>query len=125
MDKELIALEQNHTWDLVDLPKGKRAIGNKWVYKVKLKVDGSIERFKARLVAKGYTQEYDIVYEESFSHVVKLTTIRCLIALVAHRGWQLFQLDVNNAFLHGDLHKEVYMVVSQGIPNLEKKVCRL
>lgn len=104
MNAEILALEKNHTWILVDLPPSKKPIGSKWVYKIKHKSDGSIERFKARLVAKGYNQQWGIDFEETFSPVIKMTTVRCLIiALAASRNWSLFQLDVNNAFLHGDL----------------------
>ncbi|KAL6324671.1 hypothetical protein AAG906_013484 [Vitis piasezkii] len=85
MQSELVALEANHTWSLTSLPPGKKPIGCRWVYKIKRHSDGTIERFKARLVAKGYTQ------------------------LEAAQNWSLHQLDVNNAFLHGDLHEEIYM----------------
>lgn len=83
MNKELLALSNNNTWELTDLPKGKKAIGSKWVYKVKLKADGSLERCKARLVAKGFNQKYGIDYQEAFSHVVKMATIRCILAVAA------------------------------------------
>jgi len=109
MVDELQALEHNHTWDLVDLPTGKNAMGCKWVYKVKTHSDGSVERYKARLVAKGYTQEYGIDYEETFAPVAHLTSVRSLIAVAAIRRWELFQMDVKNAFLNGDLTEEVYM----------------
>lgn len=125
MNTELKALENNHTWDLVSLPPGKKCIGSKWVYRVKLKSDGSLERCKARLVAKGFNQRYGIDYEETFSPVVKMNTIRCLIALAASRKWDLFQLDVNNAFLHGDLKQEVYMTPPSGLNVPSHLVCRL
>ncbi|KAL8097768.1 hypothetical protein AgCh_030767 [Apium graveolens] len=123
MDLELKALEKNNTWDLVSLPKGKKMICCKWVFKVKLRSDSTIERYKARLVAKGFTQKYGIDFHETFSPVIKITTVRSIIALAASRGWKLFQLDVNNAFLHGDLHEEVYMKLPEGLvaPNLSLK----
>lgn len=111
MQKEIQPLTNNKTWELVDLPPGKKAIGSKWVYKVKLHADGSSERCKAHLVAKGYNLRYVIDYEETFSPVIKMGSLRCLIALAANRNWTLYQLDVNNTFLHGTLLEEVYMHV--------------
>lgn len=125
MTKEINALNANHTWDLVDLPPGKRSIGCKWVYKTKLNDDGSLERCKARLVAKGFTQQYGIDYSETFSPVIKMSSVRCFLALAASRKWTLYQPDVNNAFLHGDLTKEVYMTVPPGISHKPNQVCRL
>jgi len=125
MNKEIEALNNNNTWDLVDLPAGKKAISSKWVYKVKLKSDGTLERFKARLVIRGFTQHYGVDYQEVFSPMVKMTTIRSIIALAASKNWHLSQLDVNNAFLYGDLDEEVYMEVPKGIPNPSNKVCKL
>ena len=93
--------------------------------KVELKVDGSLEICKARLVAQGFTQKYGTNFEKTFSPVVKMSTIRCVIAVTAHKGWPIFQLDVNNAFLHGELHEEIYMRMPDGIPNPEHKVCKL
>ena len=125
MNLELQALQANHTWDLVSLPPGKKPIGSKWVFKVKLKANGDLERCKARLVAKGFNQKHGIDYEETFSPVVKMNTVRSLIAVAASKHWPLFQLDVNNAFLHGDLKEEVYMKVPEGMDNPDKLVCRL
>jgi hypothetical protein len=103
MDEEMAALDANATWKLVVLPKDKKAIGCKWVYKVKHNADGSVSIYKARLVAKGYAQTYGIGYEETYSPVAKMTTIRTIIAMATTKGWSLHQMDVKNVFLHGDL----------------------
>jgi histone deacetylase 1/2 len=109
MDSEHQALMRNRTWHLVPRPRGKNIIGCKWVYKIKRKSDGGIDRYKARLVAKGYKQRYGIDYEDTFSPVVKAATIRLILSLAVSRDWCLRQLDVQNAFLHGVLEEEVYM----------------
>lgn len=120
------ALNRNNTWVLVDLPPGRKPIGCKWIYKIKYKSNGEIERYKARLVAKGYSQREGLDYEETFSPVVKMVTVRCLIALAVQNKWPLFQLDVNNAFLYEDLVKDVYMTPPQGyFFENENKVCKL
>ena len=115
MNDEIVALERNHTWSLVPLPPGHKAIGCRWVYKIKHNSDGSVERYKARWVAKGYTQVEGVDYKETFSPIAKLTTLRCLLTIVAARKWFTHQLDVQNVFLHGNLDEEVYMSLPPGI----------
>jgi len=126
MQSELAALEANQTWSLTSLPPGKTAIGCRWIYKIKRHSDGTIERHKAQLVAKGYTQLEDIDFHDTFSPTAKMITVRCLLALAATQNWSLHQLDVHNAFLHGDLHEEMYMCPPPGLQRQgENLVCRL
>ncbi|GMP53679.1 hypothetical protein CsSME_00019075 [Camellia sinensis var. sinensis] len=128
MDEEIGSLHKNQTWELVQLPKGKKAIGCKWVYTKKEGIPGRDNiRFKARLVAKGYAQKEGIDYNEVFSPVVKHTSIRILLALVAQFDLELAQLDVKTAFLHGDLEEEIYMSQPDGfkIAGKENWACKL
>ena len=127
MVDEMAALHSNDTWDLVVLPVGKFPVGCRWVYTVKVGPDGQVDRLKARLVAKEYTQVYGSDYGDTFSFVAMIASVRLLLSMAAMCSWPLFQLDIKNAFLHGDLAEEVYMeqppgFVAQGEFGL---VCRL
>lgn len=127
MDCEMESIQSNATWDLVELPRGRHAIGCKWVFRTKTNPDGSIARYKARLVAKGFSQKAGIDYDEIYSRVAKFTTLRTLLALAAKNDWELHQMDVKTAFLNGDLEEEIYMRQPEGrvVPGKEKLVCRL
>jgi Reverse transcriptase (RNA-dependent DNA polymerase)/gag-polypeptide of LTR copia-type/Integrase core domain/GAG-pre-integrase domain len=114
MNEELEALERNKTWTLTPLPKGTKPVGCKWVYKIKYNSDGSVERYKARLVAKGFTQTYGIDYQETFAPVAKMNTVRVLLSVAVNSDWDLYQMDVKNAFLQGTLEEEVYMTLPPG-----------
>jgi hypothetical protein len=119
---EIDALAKNGTWDLVDLPPGRKAVKSKWVFK--LKADG---RYRARLVAKGFTQIPGIDFDETFSPVARFESLRLLLALAALEDWEIHQLDVKSAFLNGVLDEEIYMEQPQGfiVEGQESKVCRL
>ncbi|KAL5578574.1 hypothetical protein UlMin_020273 [Ulmus minor] len=129
MLEEYNALQRNRTWSLVELPPDKKTIGCRWVFKVKENPDGSISKYKARLVAKGFHQRPGFDFDETFSPVVKPTTIRVVLTVALSCGWYLRQLDVNNAFLNGDLKEEVYMAQPPGFETKEashmKYICDL
>ena len=120
-------MRTNQVWDLVDLPLGRKSFGNKWILKIKHKANGSIERYKARLVAKGYTQEEGIDYEDTFSPVVRITSVHLVLAIVVHMDLELYQMDVKTAFLNGELDEEIYMDQPLGFESKEQecKVCKL
>ena len=119
------SMARNKVWELVHLPPQRKSIRNKWVFKIKRRANGSIDKFKARLVAKGLTQIEGIDYEETFSPVVRFASIRLLLALVAHLDLELFQMDVKTAFLNGNLEEEIYMdqSISFVTKGQEDKVC--
>lgn len=125
MDDEFLSLQKNQTWKLVNLPEGRKLVNSRWVFKVKEKPNGEIERFKARLVVCGYTQEYGIDYEETFSPVVKFTSIRAILAMAAAEGLKTKQFDVKTAFLYGELSEEIYMRQPKGYEDGTSKVCKL
>lgn len=125
MAEELVALDRTSIWDLVPLPDHIVPITCKWVFKVKTKSDGSVERYKARLVARGFQQTHGRDYNEIFAPVAHMVIVRTLVALAAVRSWTISQMDVKNAFLHGDLQKEVYMTPPQGVVAPADHVCRL
>lgn len=127
MQEELSALSKNNTWVLVEAPPDALVVDNRWVFRVKYKPDGSVNRFKARLVAKGFQQTQGLDYFETFSPVIKQPTVRVMLTLAVTHGWDVQQIDVNNAFLNGDLHETVFMhqpprFVDQSKPT---HVCRL
>lgn len=127
MNNEMEALYRNDTFEIFLLPVGRKAIDSKWVFKIKYKSSGEVDRYKARLVAKGFNKKKDGVdLDETFSPVVKIVTVRCLINLVVQQKQPIFQLDINNAFLYGDLEETVYMSLSDGFFDVnDNRVCKL
>jgi hypothetical protein len=125
MLEELSALERTGTWDIVPLPSNVVPITCKWVFRVKIKSNGSIERYKSRLVAHGFQQTQGLDYDETFAPVAHMTIVRKLIVVAASSFWTISQMDVKNAFLHGDLHEEVYMHPPSGVNAPSGHVCRL
>ena len=127
VNSEIESILQNHTWELVDLPKGSKPLGYKWIFKKKLKADGSIDKYKARLVIKGFRQKQDLDYFDTYSPVTRITSIRMLIAIASILNLEIHQMDVKTAFLNGELEEEIYMQQPEGFlsPGNENKVCKL
>lgn len=127
MQQEIDSLHRNNTWTLVPLPKGRKAIQSRWVFKVKTHADGSHDRFKARHVAKGYTQQHGVDFEETFAPVARFTSLRCIIAIAAAEDLELHLMDVDTAFLYGTLKEEIYVTQPIGFndPAKPDHVCRL
>ena len=103
---------------MIELSKGKNALGVKWVYKTKLHSSGKIDKNKARLVVKGYKQKFGVDYEEIFAHVTHLEIVRLLLSLVTQKGWKVHQMEVKSAFLNGFQEEKVYV---EQIPGYVKK----
>ncbi len=113
--EELKSLRERGVYRAAKLPHGQRAIGAKWVFKIKRNADGTIDRYKARLVAKGFSQKYQLHYDETFAPVVKYVTLRMVIALAKLMGWRVQLLDVKTAFLYGELKELLFMVIPEGM----------
>ncbi|CAI7735898.1 unnamed protein product [Closterium sp. NIES-53] len=125
-DGKMVGLKnENGTWELVELPEGRKAITSKWLFKIKSDADGKIERYKSRLVAKGYQQKEKVDYKELFAPVVKPTTLRTLLAGAAIKGWVVKQMDVTTAFLNGVLEEEIFMAQPEGFDDGIGRVLRL
>ena len=127
MAKEMHSLQDNDVWELVEPPKDRKIVGSKWVFKVKTNEDGKVERYKARLVAQGFTQVKGADYDETFCPVVRMESLRMLVAMGVQRGLQLYQVDVTTAFLNGVLEEEIFMRQPEGFvgEGQEHLVCRL
>ncbi len=126
MQEEYDSLVVKNTWSLVPLPKGRKPISCKWVFKIKHGVDGEVERYKARLVARGFTQTFGIDSNETFAPVAKFVLIRCILTLATIEDMEIDQMDVKTAFLNGDLEEEIYMEQPEGFTEKgEHLVCKL
>ncbi|GKD11562.1 retrovirus-related pol polyprotein from transposon TNT 1-94 [Tanacetum coccineum] len=127
IDDEMDSLVSNNTWELSDLPPGSKAIGCRWVFRIKYHTDGSIQTFKARLVIQGFSQRQGVDYFDTYAPVARITSIRVLFALASIYNLPIHQMDVKTAFLNGDLDEEVYMKQPEGfvLPGHENKVCKL
>eukprot|EP00253_Pinus_taeda_P025371 PITA_25371 len=126
MNGEYHSLLANDTWDLVPLPKGRKLVRCKWVYRTKYGPDGKVDKHKARLAAKGFSQVEGIDYTETFSPIAKMNSIRLVLSLAASLKWEVHQMDVKYAFLQGDLHEEIYMEQPIGFIQTDSSlVCRL
>ncbi|KAK1648278.1 hypothetical protein QYE76_066083 [Lolium multiflorum] len=127
MKSEMGSMYDNKVWTLVDLPDSRKAVENKWIFKRKTDADGNITVYKARLVAKGFRQIQGVDYDETFSPVAKLKSVRILLAIAAFFDYEIWQMDVKTAFLNGDIEEELYMVQPKGFvdPKNDDKVCKL
>lgn len=127
MKSEMDSMYQNQVWTLVDMPEGVKPIGCKWVFKKKTDMEGNVQTYKARLVAKGFRQKHGIDYDETFSPVAMLKSIRIMLAIAAYHDYEIWQMDVKTAFLNGNLVEDVYMTQPDGfvLDGQVDKVCKL
>lgn len=125
MDSEMNSLLENDTWKLVSLPKGRKAIPCKWIFRVKMNADGSVDKYKARLVIKGFHQKRGIDYEQTFSPVTRMATVRSVLSVAANEGMAMAQFDVSTAFLYGSLDEEIFMRQPEGYDDGSGRVCLL
>ena len=127
INSEIESIMHNHTWKLVDLPLGNKPLGCKWIFKKKMKPNGTVDRYKARLVAKGFKQKEGLDFFDTYSPVTRITSIRMLIAIAVLHNLEIHQMDVKIAFLNGELEEEIYMEQPERFvaPGQEKNVCKL
>ncbi|KAK1660491.1 hypothetical protein QYE76_048650 [Lolium multiflorum] len=119
MKSEMGSMYDNKVWTLVDLPDSRKAVENKWIFKRKTDADGNITVYKARLVAKGFRQIQGVDYDETFSPIAKLKSVRILLAIAPFFDYEIWQMDVKTAFLNGDIEEELYMVQPKGFVDLK------
>ena len=120
MQEEIQSINDNEAWELVDLPHGRKAVGCKWVYKVKKNAQGNMEKYKARLVAKGFSQKYGVDYHEVFAPVARSVTMKLLLSVAGRKGYTVKHYDNKTAFLNGNLREEIYMKQPPGFEEGEK-----
>jgi hypothetical protein len=127
MKAEIQSMDDNQVWNLIDPPEGLKTIGCKWVFKRKTDMHGVVQTYKAQLVAKGFKQIHGIDYDETFSPVAMLKSIRILLAIAAHYDYEIWQMDVKTVFLNGNLTEDVYMIQPEGFvdPQNSGIVCML
>ena len=109
MDEEMNSLQKNTTWELVSLPFGRKLVQCKWVFRTKVAADGRTYKYKERLVEKVFSQVQGVDYHDTFASVAKMDSIRLVLAILASKHWEVHHMDVKLAFLHGDIHEEIYM----------------
>ena len=126
-NSEIESILRNHTWELDDLPPGNKPLGSKWIFKRKMKPDGTIDKYKAKLIVKGYREKEDLDYFDTYSPVTRITSIRMLIALAAVYDLKIHQMDVKTTFLNGELEEEIYMEQPEGfiVPGKKRKCADL